>query len=143
MDSQIQRIHSAVIDGRAQNPRYIQKQLSQLYKALQKARPVIHDAICQDSGYSSAEADTEIYLAINAVKQQYEAINFRKFIDQEYSIARGKDNPHKRVPIGCVYIIPSNHSLLYSIISPVCAAIAAGNCVVIEVRHRALVRIFH
>lgn len=138
MDGQVQRICSAAIDGRANTPRYIQKQLAQLYKSLQDARPAIRDAICRDSGYSLAEADTEIFLAINAVKQQYESINFQKFIDQEYSIAHGKDNPQKRIPIGYVYIIPSKHSQLYSIISPACAAIAAGNCIVIEVRYRLL-----
>ena len=143
MDAQSEQIRSAVIDGRAESPRYIQKQLAQLYNDLQKTRLEIHDAICHDFGYSSAESDAEIFLAMNAVKEQYETFDFQNFIDQEYSVAHGKDNPYKRVPIGCVYVIPSQHNQLYSIIVPACAAIASGNCVVIEVWHKTLAPLFH
>ncbi|RDL31060.1 Uncharacterized protein BP5553_09849 [Venustampulla echinocandica] len=133
MTGQVQRVLSAVIDGRAQTPRYIQKQLAQLYDALQKAKPAIHNAIRHDTEYSSAEADSEIFLAMKVVKQQYEAFNWEEFLDQEYSLAHSKDNLSRRVPIGCVYIIPSQHNRFYSIILPACAAIAAGNCVMVEI----------
>jgi acyl-CoA reductase-like NAD-dependent aldehyde dehydrogenase len=136
MEVQARKIRAAVIDGRAQSPRHIQKQLAKLYATLQRARPDIHDAICQDFAYSSTEADAEIFLALKAVKKQYEAFNLGGFIDQEYSLAHGKDNSCRRIPIGCVYIIPSHHSQFYSIIQPACVSIAAGNCVIVQVRGR-------
>lgn len=138
MAGQTQRIRSAVIDGRAHSLRYIQKQLAQLYDVLQKTRPAIHDAIIQDSGYSPAEADAEIFLAMKAAKQCYEDLSLEKSLDQEYSIAHGKDNPSRRTPVGCVYIISSRHSQFYSIVQPACAAMAAGNCVIVEVGYIAL-----
>lgn len=140
MAGQAQRVRSAVIDGRAQTPRYIQKQLTQLYDALQKAQPAIQNAIRRDTDYSSVEADSEIFLALKAVRQQYEAFNLEEFLDQEYSLAHAKDNLSRRVPVGCVYIIPSQHSRFYSIVQPACAAIAAGNCVMVEVSATALIQ---
>jgi len=72
-------------------------------------------------------------MTVQAVKDQYEAIDFKESLQQEYSIAQGKQNLDRRLPFGCAYIVPCKHSRLYSIIQPAVAAIAAGNCVVIEV----------
>ena len=133
MNDQTKRIRSAVTDGRAHSPRYIQRQLGRLHEVLREHRHAIRSAICRDSDYTSAEASTEIYLALKAVRQDYEATDLTKFLESEYSIAHGKANLSRRLPIGCVYITPSQHSRLYSTIQPASAAIAAGNCVMIEV----------
>ena len=133
MADQFTRILSAVTDGRAQTPRYIQKQLAQLYESLRKNQKAIHSAIRRDNDYSPTEADSEIYMALKALRQEYEAIDFAKVLEQEYSLARGKENLYRRLAVGCVYIIPSQNSRFYSIIQPVCTAIAAGNCVMVEV----------
>lgn len=129
----LQRIDAAVIDGRAQAPRFVQKQLTQLYDTLQKGQSSIRDAIIRDTGCSTAEVETEMYLTFKAVKQEYEAINFQKAIEQEYSLAHSKDNASRRIPVGCIYIIPSQHTRFYSIVQPIAAAFAAGNCVIVEV----------
>ncbi len=133
MADEFKRIRSAVTDGRAQSPRYIQKQLTRLYDTLRKNQKAIHRAIRRDNEYSSAEADAEIYMALQALRQEYETFDFAKVLEQEYSLAHNKENLSKRVAVGCVYIVPCQHSRFYSIIQPICAAIAAGNCVVIEV----------
>jgi acyl-CoA reductase-like NAD-dependent aldehyde dehydrogenase len=133
MAEQCKRIRSAVIDGRAQTLRYIQKQLTQLHDVLRKHQKSIHDAICRDSDWTSAEADSEIYLALKALRNEYEAIDFAQVLKQEYSIAHAKENVSRRCAVGCVYIIPGQHSRFYSVIQPVATAIAAGNCVMVEV----------
>ena len=46
-------------------------------------------------------------------------------------MAKGKDASGNREPMGIVYIEPTRHTLLYSVISPVSSAIAAGNCIVV------------
>jgi len=133
MTSPLQRIKAGIIDGRCRTPRYIQKQLLILHDALAYATPSFHEAIISDTECSSAEAWFEIHMTLHAVKQQYGSINFDDCLQQEYSIVKGKDNASRRLPFGCVYILPSQHSRLYSVIQPSAAAIAAGNCVVIEV----------
>lgn len=133
MADSFHRIRASVIEGRSRTPRYIQTQLVRLHEALQKSQSSIRQAIEQDNGYSSAEVDTEIYVTFHALRQEYESFDFPKFLEDEYSTARLKDSPSRRVPVGCVYIIPSSHTRFYSIVQPVAAAIATGNCVMIQV----------
>lgn len=132
-DSSFQRIRSAVIDGRALTPRYIQKQLLRLHDALRENQAAIGQTLQQDSGYSSPDVECEFYLTFKAIRQEYEALDISDFLDNEYSLARRKDNPFRRVATGAVYIIPCQHCRLYSTVQPAAAAIAAGNCVMVEV----------
>ena len=132
-DSNFQRIRSAVIDGRAQAPRYIQRQLLQLHNALSKNQDGIRQALLHDSGYSGADVDCELYLTSRAIRQVYDALDVSDCLETEYSLARRKDNFSRRVAVGAVYIIPCQHSRLYSTLQPAAAAIAAGNCVMVEV----------
>lgn len=133
MADSFHRIRASVIEGRSQTPRYIQTQLVRLHEALQKSQSSIRQAIEHEHGHSTAEIDTEIYQTVSALRQEYESFDLSKFLDDEYSTARLKDSPSRRVPIGCVYIIPSSHTRLYSVVQLVAAAIAAGNCVMIQV----------
>lgn len=136
MVTSLERVQAAVVDGRARTPRYIQKQLSILHNALVNASEKIHTAIVQDSAQSSAETWLEIHQTLQAVKDQYSSINFTEFLVAEYSIANGKDRLERRRPYGCAYILLSRHTRFNSIAQPVAAAIAAGNCVVLEVQEK-------
>jgi len=133
-DNNFQRIRSAIIDGRAQAPRYVQRQLLQLHNALRENQAELRQALLQDSGCSGADIDSELYLTSRAIRQEYEALGISDFLEEEYSLARRKDNLSRRIAIGAVYIIPCQHSQLYSTLQPAAAAIAAGNCVMVEVR---------
>ena len=133
MTSPLQRIKAAIIDGRCREPRYIQKQLLTLHDALVREAAKCHEAIIRDTGCSSSEAWFEVHMTVQAIKHQYGTINFHDCLEQEYSLAHGRDNTSRRLPFGCVYLVPSHNNRLYSILQPSCAAIAAGNCVVIEV----------
>lgn len=133
MGDSFHQIRAAVIEGRAQSPRYIQRQLTLLHDALLKHQKAIRTAIKRQTNYTSAEIDAEIYLTLGAIKHDYESFDFSKVVQEEYSLAQLKDYPSRRVAVGCIYVIPSEHSRLYSIVQTVSAAITAGNCVVVEV----------
>lgn len=133
MATNIKRIQAAVQDGRAQTPRFKQQQLVKLQEAVVNARASLVDAICADTGYKVAEAEAQCYLTLSALKDHYCSLGFKKMLEEEFLVANSKDNITRRTPFGCAYIIPTQYSLLYSIIVPVSAAIAAGNCVLVEV----------
>jgi acyl-CoA reductase-like NAD-dependent aldehyde dehydrogenase len=132
MSSSIQRIQSANIAGQARTPRFIQDQLRKLHDALAKNSKQICQAIVNDSSHTTAEAGVEFFLALTSVKEQYDGVDFHKELGEEYNIANEKDAASRKVPAGIVYIIPSQYTLFYSLIAPLSAAIAAGNCVIAE-----------
>lgn len=134
MSNVLNRIQAGEIDGRARNPRYIQKQLSNLHETLVANAAAIKDAIQADSRFSKAEAELELFLTLNCIKQLWGQFDFHQVIKDEYSVARGEDFTARRVAAGIVYIVPDHHTLLYSVVSPLSAAIVAGNCVIVEVR---------
>ena len=136
MASAIKRINAACIDGRAQTPRYIQQQLMRLHDVLVENASEIRDAIRKDSHHTTTEIDVEYYLALQCVKDQYSQINVERCIEEEYHLAKSINSPNRMVATGVVYIEPADYTRLYSIIAPASAAIAAGNCVVVEVCYR-------
>ena len=87
MEDPLQRINAAIIDGRCRTPRYIQKQLKTLHSALVQESSNLHQAIVKDTGCSSAEAWLEIHMTVQAVRELYEAIDFKDCLQKEYSIA--------------------------------------------------------
>lgn len=133
MGDTFHQIRAAVIEGRAQSPRYIQRQLTLLHDALLKQQNAIRTAIKRQTNYTSAEIDAEVYLTLDAIRHDYESLDFSQVLQEEYSLAQLKDYPSRRLPVGCIYVIPSEHSRLYSILQTVSAAMAAGNCVLVEV----------
>jgi len=127
------RLLAAAIDGRTQSIRYRQSQLRKLHDVLIKNRTEVRNAIVTDSGNTSVEADINFFLAISELKKHYSSLNLEHSLEEEYSVAKGKDALKRRVGSGIVYIVPSSYTLFYSVVSPLSAAIAAGNCVIIEV----------
>lgn len=130
----LERIDAAAIDGRAHNVRYRQGQLHLLAAFIQKHADKICEAIARDSGLSQDETVFELYQSIETIRTLYGELDVQAALDEEYSIAKNKDNISARVPIGIVVIRPGQYSRLFSVISPAAAALAAGNCVVVEVR---------
>ena len=133
MSSQLKRIQAAIIDGRAQTPRFIQKQLAKLHEVLVEHSTAIKSAIKNDSSWGDAEAEVEYFLTLDAVRQAFSSLDFSTALTEEYSLAASKDNPSRRVAYGCVNVIPSHHNPFYSTIVPLAVAVRAGNCVVLEV----------
>lgn len=133
MAANIKRIQAAVLDGRAQTVRFRQQQLVKLQEVLVNGRSSLVDAICADTGYKTAEAEAQCYLTLSALKDYYCSLELKQMLEEEFRVAKSQDNTTRRTPFGCAYIIPTQYSLLYSVVVPLSAAIAAGNCVLLEV----------
>ena len=127
-------LRAAVIDRRTENVRWRQNEFQRLHAALREKVDVICEAISKDASSSIADSQKEFYLTMDAIRQSYETLDFDRLLKEEYSIKDGKDNLSRRVGLGLVVIRPTRHTRFYSILTPLVAAIAAGNCVLLEVR---------
>lgn len=128
------QLQAAAIDGRTRTVFYRQTQLEKLHKSLVSNASEIVDAIVADAGLSRTEAQIEYSLALTAVRERFAELEPKKELENEYAIARGEDAGSLRLGYGTVYIKASaDHTPFYSAIAPLSAAIAAGNCVVLQV----------
>lgn len=125
------RVQAAAIDGRFDTIYHRQVELESLCKALIDNVNEIKQAIAADSGHTPAEVAVEYHRALLAVKRDYATLEPVKAHEQEYLIANGKDASDRRTPAGVVYIEPTTHTLFYSTIAPLSAALAAGNTVIV------------
>lgn len=129
----LSRIQAANVDGRTQNTRYRQSQFQRLQSALVDNIAEIQDAIRADSGHSQQEIRAEVVLGLQELRSHYATLDLSKDLEVEYRVAHGKDNFGGARGAGIVYIIPCVHTLFFSVISALTAALAAGNCIVLEV----------
>lgn len=129
----IERLQTSVVDGRTENGRYRQYQLHALHKILREEAGQICAAIQTDSKAPASEVETEYYLAMETVRHFYSTLDFEKDLEEEYRVVHGKDNPDRRLGVGLVVLRPTSHTRFYSVVTPLAAAVAAGNCVVLEV----------
>lgn len=133
MDAAIERLQDAVVDGRAETLRFRQNLMHTLHLALRTNAADICAAMAKDTGASAAEVDAEFFLAMEAVRHFYDGLDFHKALEDEYSVARGKDNAGRRVGYGLVVLRPTSHTRFFSIVSPLAAALSAACCVALEV----------
>jgi acyl-CoA reductase-like NAD-dependent aldehyde dehydrogenase len=124
---------SSVAEGRAENVRYRQNELYSLHSALTENAELICESIARDYAGSPTKAEMEFFLAMNAARGAYERLDFDKSLKGEYSVNFGKDNIERRAALGLVAIRPTTHSRFYSAVTPLVAALEAGNCVIIDV----------
>lgn len=130
----ISRLQAAQIDGRADNIRYRQGQLHYLHEALRTEANKICNAIVQDTGCKLPEAQLEYASAMRVLRDVYNALNFDQSIMDEYRVTKGSNYPNRTVGVGTVYIAATSRaSPFFSLLSPLATAIAAGNCVMLEV----------
>lgn len=78
--------------------------------------------------------ESEYFLAMSTIKDLCESIDLHHELKEEYSVKMGVDNVKHRVGVGLVVMKPTTHTRFYSILCPLAAAIAAGNCILLEVR---------
>lgn len=133
MAQSLQAVREAAIDGRIHNVIYRQLQLESLQKTLFEHADAIKQAISKDSCHGDNETAIEYLLAMKNLTAHYQSLDFKSTLKDEYAILKGEDREGRQEPFGIVYIVPTNYTLFYSVIVAVSAAIAAGNCVVIEV----------
>lgn len=130
------RIEAAAVDGRAHNVFYRQQQIESLCRTLLENAEKIRQAIISDSSSSLSEVTVEFNLALTAIQANYASLQPKKAHEEEYAVANGKDAPESRAPVGIVYIEPATHTVFYSTVVPLSAALAAGNCVIVVVRSK-------
>ncbi|KAL3437032.1 Aldehyde/histidinol dehydrogenase [Aspergillus tetrazonus] len=128
------RIRASAIDGRALNTRYKQAQLQRLQTALLQHIQRVRAAIQTDTSHDAGEIQAEIVLALTELRTHYLSLSLEQDLENEYLVAKGKDNPNATRPAGSgiVYIVPSTHTMFFGIISALSAAIVGGCCVILE-----------
>jgi acyl-CoA reductase-like NAD-dependent aldehyde dehydrogenase len=147
-----ERVDAARIDGRARNIRYRQKQLLAVHSFLLEKEGELVKAIQQgncmmillilDTGRSRRECQYEVSCTIDIVEKHYENLDFDAALLKEKNIARGVSAADWRDPLGTVAIVCEARSIhstnamakldpLNLAVSPLAAAIAAGNCAIL------------
>jgi len=126
-------VRAAVLDGRTANILYRRTQLEKLRKALLAEAESVQEAIVADGGVTAAEAKIEFSLALETLKERYAELDLKKELENEFRIANKKNAADARAGAGLVVIEPTTHTLFYSVIAPVSAALAAGNCLIVRV----------
>ncbi|KAF9869473.1 putative aldehyde dehydrogenase [Colletotrichum karsti] len=132
MDSAIEKLLVTIVDGRAEGVRFRQDNLGHLHEELRKESTALCAALEKDTGASRAEVEVEHFLALEAVRHFYDSLDFDKELETEYLVAHGKDNAQRRTGAGLVIIRPTTYTRLFSILSPLAAALAAGSVVALE-----------
>lgn len=127
------RLQISCLEGRAHGTRHKQAQFQSLHEKLKNSSDAIKAAITADSGHTTSEVEFEFSLALSELRLHFNSLNLQTELAIARKIEAGHDNIGKVRPAGIVYILPQKQNLFYSVISPLCAAIAAGNCVVVEV----------
>ncbi len=123
------RIEISCLEGRAQSVRFRQKLFHSLYNALKSSASALREAIAADSGNGEAEVALELALALSELRTHYDTLN----LEEELKEQRALENLNATTNIGIIYVIPAKQNLYYSVISALTAALAAGNCVIVEV----------
>jgi acyl-CoA reductase-like NAD-dependent aldehyde dehydrogenase len=129
------RIVAGNIDGRAANIRYRQEEFHRLQSSILENLNEIKQAISDDTGHTQEELQTEVALALKEIHTHYASLDVAQSLEVEYRIINGKDNRDQKRSVGIVYIIPSQHTLFYSVIAALSAALAAGNSIIVEVHY--------
>lgn len=134
-DEAVAALAATARTARCHNAFFRQQQLKFLHDALRTETTSIISALRQDRAVTDEEASTEVAVALNIVKENHASINPKTELQAEYRIAKGQDAVDRTVPWGVVYIDPNTeHTPLLSVVSPLSTAIAAGNCVLLNVR---------
>lgn len=123
------RIEISCLERRAESVRLIQRQFHALYNALRAAGTSIKYAISADTGYSDVEVRLQYTLAIAELRKHYNGLHLEK----DNASRSLLDNASATTSLGIVYVVPSRRDLFYSVIALLTAALAAGNCVIVEV----------
>ena len=132
-DDAASRILTSAIDGRMTDLRYRQHQLRALHAWIAHHAADACKAMQKDDNYTENEAEAVLTAVLTEIRTQYDSLDLKKELRDEYSLKRGQDSLRGRA-YGAVYIIPEPHTLLFSVVSALCAAVVAGNCCVVEVR---------
>lgn len=123
------RIEISCLEARPQSIRLRQNLFHSLHSALKSSEKRIKDAITDDTSHDDWDINLEYTLAISELRVHYDSLSPEEYHKSNKLV----DNLQATTSVRIVYIIPSKQNLFYSVISALTAALAAGNCVVLEV----------
>ncbi|KAK4444446.1 Aldehyde/histidinol dehydrogenase [Podospora aff. communis PSN243] len=131
----LSRLSTSALELLPSSPRHQQSQLSALHSALRSHTSALLAALTSTTGHpriTTAEAEAEYASALDAIRHFYDSVDPKKALEEEYAVAKGRNNESRRVPVGVVVVRPGWYTRLWSVVVPVAAAVAGGNCVVVE-----------
>lgn len=123
------RIEISCLEARPKSIRLRQNLFHSLHSALRSSEKSIKDAIAEDTGHGDWDISLEYTLAISELRAHYNYVD----LEEDRKSKKLVDNLQATTSVGIVYIIPSKRNVFYSVTSALTAALAAGNCVVLEV----------
>jgi acyl-CoA reductase-like NAD-dependent aldehyde dehydrogenase len=129
-DDTFPRIETSSLEGRALSIRFRERLFHSLYSTVKASQAIIKDAITADFGCSEHEATLEYALAVSELRLHYDSLDLKADVKRAHSL----EDLEGSTGVGIVYVIPSKQNLFYSVVSALAAALAAGNCVILEVR---------
>lgn len=129
------KIRAAAIDGRCLNPIFRKTQLQRLHQALSQNAPEIQASMARDTSHLQAEVTAEFLLSMRLLADTYNELDPDKALKEEYAVAKGLDVADGREPVGIVLIRPAvtGHAFFFGLMSALVPALAAGNCIVVQV----------
>ncbi|KAE8360771.1 Aldehyde/histidinol dehydrogenase [Aspergillus caelatus] len=125
---------TTALEGRMKDLRTRQRILRTLHAQLIENTDDLLRATVEDDRVSREEAQVILSASLSELRAHYDKLDLKEELEAEYSIARKESCLNKRVPFGIVYVVPDVYTAVFSIITALSAAIAAGNCVVIELQ---------
>lgn len=134
MSASLSVIRSAAVDGRLSNPIFRKAQLQKLHDAISQNSSEIQATVTKDTGHSKAEVAAEYWLSIKLIRDAYEALDHEASLKAEYRIANKLNAPDGKEPVGIVVVEAARHAYLFSLLSALVPALAAGNCIIVKVR---------
>ncbi|KAJ4353954.1 uncharacterized protein N0V89_005686 [Didymosphaeria variabile] len=129
-------LHATALTSRSHNPFFRREQLKSLHDTLRREINSIRKALQQDQNVTDAEASIEVATALRHLTEHYSQINPKAELESEYRTTKGRDAAERTEPWGVVYIEPNlGHTPFLSVIEPLGAAMAAGNCVALKLEN--------
>ncbi|CAI6306225.1 unnamed protein product [Periconia digitata] len=132
-DATIEALLGTARAARCHNSFFRQQQLKSLHDKLRNNVQKIRNAVKGDTGAIDAEITKEIAATLKVIKEHYAGIDPEKELDEEYKVQQRQNAADRKLPWGVVYIEPQlRHTPFFSVVVPLCVALAAGNCVALK-----------
>lgn len=125
----LSRIEISRLEGRASSIRLRQNQFHRLHDVVTASEAAIKTALSESQGYGEDESALEYALALSELRTHYLSLDLKRSVELSHSL----EDLTATTGVGIIYLIPAEQNPFYSVISVLTAALAAGNCIVIEV----------
>jgi hypothetical protein len=133
--AEVNLVLSTVVDGRAKDLRFRQRQLVSLQQWIVRHTSELEIALNKDSpSHFKNEARFLIARTLLEIKRHYDPLDLKQELKDEYRIMQNRNSVRGYRVEELIYLLPETHTLFFSVLSALAASIAAGSCCLIEVR---------